>query len=222
MRVRYDIRSGHDGLGGIFAAARRILAGNDELSEAPVESFDPKQGIGRALRHAKSSQHSARGIVERAARAITVVEGTLAATDAVDAALSEMQDVVSHALAAQELDARRLCAQRFSALIERIDAIVDGATFDEVNLINLSRDNIELISPIGSRPHHAISHIVLTTGERGLGLKSPESGFHEDSEIEAAGFALTRARARLIKAADIFLNQASCLAPLLEGDSAAA
>jgi hypothetical protein len=222
MRVQYDLKNDRGGQEGLFAMARRVLAGGDATPEPPVEAIDMKSGIGRALRHAKSSQAAARNMVEKAARAISVVEGTLVATDAVDAALAEMQDIVSHALAAQDADARLLCAQRFAALIERIDTIVNGAMFDGVNLINLGRDNIELVSPIGGRPHHAISHIVLVSGERGLNLKIPRGGFREDQEIEASGYALTRARARLIKAADTFLNQASCLAPLLQGDSAAA
>ena len=222
MRLQYDLKGNRDGADGLFARARRILGGGQETPEAPAEPMDMKNGIGRALRHAKSSHHSARSQVEKAARAISIVEGTLVATDAVDMALSEMQDVVSHALAAQEPAARMLCAQRFTTLIERIDTIVAGAVFEGVNLINLSRDNIELISPVGGRPHHAISHIVLAAGERGLNLKVPRQGFREDEEIEAAGYALTRARARLIKAADTFLSQVGCLAPLLQGEDAAA
>lgn len=222
MRVQVDTTGGRDGAEGLFAMARRILAGGAETPDAPVEPVDLKSGIGRALRHAKSSQHAARNQIEQAARAISVVEGTLVATDAVDAALAEMQDVVSHALAAQDANARMLCAQRYAALIERIDTIVAGAVFDGVNLVNLGRDNIELISPVGGRPHHAISHIVLTAGERGLNLKIPRNGFREDEEIETAGQSLMRARARLIKAADTFLSQVGCLAPLLDGESAAA
>jgi hypothetical protein len=222
MRVQYGRVAGNDGGNGLFALARKILAGAREPQDEPAQHVDLKDGIGRAVRHAKSSRVSARDLVEKAARAIAVVEGTLAATDAIDAALGEMQDVVSHALAAQDVNARQLCAQRYAALIGRIDATVAQSSFDGTNLIDLSRDNIELVSPVGGRPHHAISHIVLVTGERGLNLKSPHSGFRDDAEIEAAGHTLMRARARLIKAADTFLNQASCLAPLLEGDSAAA
>lgn len=222
MRVQYETAGYRDGADGLFAMARRILAGGHETPDAPVEAVDLKSGIGRALRHAKSSHHAALNQIEQAARAISVVEGTLVATDAVDAALSEMQDVVSHALAANDANARMLCAQRFAQLIERIDTIVAGAVFDGVNLVNMGRDNIELISPVGGRPHHAISHIVLASGERGLNLKVPRYGFREDQEIEAAGQSLMRARARLIKAADTFLSQVGCLAPLLEGTTAAA
>jgi hypothetical protein len=222
MRVQFDSTGGRDDAQGLFAMARRILAGGKETPDAPVEAVDLKSGIGRALRHVKSAQYAARTQVEQAARAISVVEGTLVATDAVDAALAEMQDVVSHALAAPDANARMLCAQRYATLIERIDTIVAGAAFDGVNLINLGRDNIELISPVGGRPHHAISHIVLVTSERGLNLKIPRNGFREDEEIEAAGQSLMRARARLIKSADTFLSQVGCLAPLLAGESAAA
>jgi hypothetical protein len=222
MRIQYDLQAGRGGADGLFAMARRILAGREEVAEAPAASVDMSGGIGRALRHATSAKSSARDTVERAAHAIAVVEGTLIATDAMDAALAEMQDVVSHALAAQDANARLLCAQRYTALIERIDIIAEGAQFGGVNLINLGRDNIELVSPVGGRPHHAISHIVLVSGDRGMALKIPRNGFREDQEIEACGQALTRARARLIKAADTFLSQVGCLAPLLSESSAAA
>jgi hypothetical protein len=221
MTARLDARFGREDASGLFALARRILSGGEATPEAPVEPIDMKNGIGRALRHVKSARQTTRSAAEKAALAIAVVEGTLVATDAVDAALSEMQDVVSHALAAQEPEARLLCAQRFANLIERIDTIVAGAVFDGVNLIDLGRGSIDLVSPIGSQPRHAIGHIVLVTGERGLNLKAPSQGFVADAEIEATGHALTRARARLIKAADTFLNQASCLAPLLGHEMAA-
>lgn len=222
MRIQYDLAGVRNDQNGLFALARRVLAGSEVIPEAPIEPIDMKNGIGRALRHVKSAQRSSQGLAERAARAISVVEGTLVATDAVDAALNEMQDIVSHALAAQDADTRMLCAQRYADLVDRIDTIVAGAVFDGVNLIDLGRGNIELVSPIGSQPRHTIGHIVLVTSERGLNLKVPRQAFREDAEIEAAGHALTRARARLIKSADTFLNQASCLAPLLGGAAAAA
>lgn len=222
MKVQYEAHKGREQAGGLFALARRVLAGGEATPEPPAEPIDLKSGIGRALRLAKNGQQNANSMMEKAAQAISVVEGTLVATDAIDAALSEMQDVVSHALAAQDPDARLLCAQRFCDLIERIDTIVAGAAFDGVNLIDLGRGSIDLISPVGGNPRHSISHIVLAANERGLNLSPPRQGFRTDAEVEATGQALTRARARLIKAADTFLNQASCLAPYLGVDSAAA
>lgn len=222
MRVQFEASKGREEAGGLFALARRVLAGGEITPEPPIEPIDLRSGIGRALRHAKNGQQNSRNMMEKAAHAISVVEGTLVATDAIDAALSEMQDIVSHALAAQDQDARLLCAQRFCDLIERIDTIVAGAAFDGINLIDLGRGSIDLVSPLGGNPRHSISHIVLAASERGLNLSPPRQGFRTDAEIETSGQALTRARARLIKAADTFLNQASCLAPYLSEDSAAA
>jgi hypothetical protein len=222
MRVRYVADDARTGAEGLFAVARRILAGDEQTAPPPSEAIDLKSGIGRALKSARNSASGAQTVASAAARAIGVVEGTLVATDSVDAALSEAQDAVSHALAATAPETRALCAQRFVDLVNRIDTIVNGATFDGTNLINMSRDNIEIVTPIGGRPHHAIGHIVLAANERGLNLKLPKGAFLEDAEIESVAAALTRARARLIKAADTFLNQASCMAPLLDSSSAAA
>jgi hypothetical protein len=222
MRIRYEVGDERAGAEGLFAMARRILAGDQPPPPPPTEAIDLRSGIGRAIKSARNAGAGAQSVAAAAARAIGVVEGTLVATDSIDAALSEAQDAVSHALAAASPETRALCAQRFADLAARIDTIVAGATFDGVNLINLSRDNIEIVTPIGGQPHHAIGHIVLTTNERGLNLKLPRGGFREDAEIEAVAAALMRARARLIKAADTFLNQASCLAPLMDGASAAA
>jgi hypothetical protein len=205
----------------LFAVARRILAGEAPPPEAPIEPIDIRSGIDRALRHARKPEQSA-SRAHAAARAISIVEGTLVATDTIDGYLTEALELSSHALAASDGDMRSLLAERYVLLINRIDTVAAGATFDGTNLINLGRDAIELITPVGGQPRHAIGHIVLTAGERGLSLRAPQDNFQVDAEIETAAADLTRARARLIKAADTFLNQASVLAPLLQTSAAAA
>jgi hypothetical protein len=157
-----------------------------------------------------------------AARSIAVVEGTLVAIDAIDACLAEAHELVSHALAAADPQARALFAARFAELCARVDTIAAGAVFQGVNLINLGRDKIEIVSPVGSQPRHEIGHIVLVAGERGLGLRQPRDHFRDDQDIESCASGLTHARARLIKAADTFLNQASMMAPFLTAETAAA
>ena len=206
----------------LFAIARRVLSGEPVAPPPPVNPIDLKSGIDRALRQTNRNTAAGDNLVFLAARAISVVEGTLVATDAIDACLSEAQDLVSHALAAVDPGARALFAERFIELVNRVDTIASGATFEGLNLINLGKDKIELVSPVGGQPRHAVGHIVLTASERGLGLKLPKNAFRDDAEIEAKAACLTRARARLIKAADTFLNQASMMAPYLEPAAAAA
>lgn len=66
MRIQYDIGGERGGVDGLFARARRILAGDaSETPEAPVEAMDMRNGIGRALRLAKGSQHAAKTLVDR-------------------------------------------------------------------------------------------------------------------------------------------------------------
>ena len=218
--MRLQVTNSYDDTSSVFALARRILSGAHK-AEAQVPDVDIQSGIGRALRQA-SCVTAAQSLRHKAAHAIGVVEGTLIATDAIDGCLCEAQELISQALATQDTGARALIAGRFTDLVNRIDELANAATFSEINLISGGKDKIELICPIGAQPRHAIGHIVLMAGERGLGLKLPRNNFRDNQSIEQAALQLTRARARLFKAADTFLNQASMLAPYLADAAEAA
>jgi hypothetical protein len=108
-----------------------------------------------------------------------------------------------------------MIADRYEQLRSNIDTVAAGASFQGVNLIDGGRDALEVRLPLAGEPRHAISHITLVAGERGLSIKSPSELFASEDEIEAARQTLTAARHRLDRATDTFLNQASMLAPHL-------
>jgi hypothetical protein len=108
-----------------------------------------------------------------------------------------------------------MIADRYEELRQHIDTVAAGATFEGVNLVDGARAAIEIVLPDGGQPRHAIGHITLVAGERGLSLKAPSEQFSTNDEIEAARLSLFAARQRLDRAAETFLNQASLLAPHL-------
>lgn len=200
---------------GLFSYARRILSGNkEEPIEAPIDPVDIRSGIDRALRQVRKVAAPA-SVTEAAARAVSTVEGTLVAIDSIHSYLSEALDLTAEALAHPDETKRAMIADRYEELRSRIDTVAAGATFEGVNLIDGARKTIEVMMPEGGHPRHAIGHITLVAGERGLSLKSPSELFATADEIEAARLSLFAARQRLERAAETFLNQASMLAPVL-------
>jgi flagellin-like hook-associated protein FlgL len=204
----------------LFKYARRVLSPKEEpVIEAPIEPVDIRSGIDRALRQTRRGSYSVVTLAEQAARAVSTVEGTLVAIDSIHNFLSEALDLTAEALANPDVTKRAMVADRYEELRSRIDTVAGGATFEGVNLIDGNRSSIEVILPDGGHPRHAIGHITLVAGERGLALNASEL-FATNDEIEAARMSLHAARQRLDRAAETFLNQASVLAPHL-GDEAA-
>jgi hypothetical protein len=199
---------------GLFAYARRVLSGKEEPATAPVDPVDIRSGIDRALRQVRPVGVHA-SVTETAARAVSAVEGTLVAIDSIHSYLSEALDLTAEALAHPDETKRAMIADRYEELRSRINTVAAGATFEGVNLIDGARKTIEVTIPEGGHPRHAIGHITLVAGERGLSLKSPNELFATNDEIEAARLTLFAARQRLDRAAETFLNQASLLAPHL-------
>lgn len=199
---------------GLFAYARRVLSGKEEPVTAPVDPVDIRSGIDRALRQVRPVGADA-SFLETAARAVSTVEGTLVAIDSIHSYLSEALELTAEALAHPDETKRAMIADRYEELRSRINTVAAGATFEGVNLIDGARKTIEVTIPEGGHPRHAIGHITLVAGERGLSLKSPNDLFATNDEIEAARLTLFAARQRLDRAAETFLNQASLLAPHL-------
>lgn len=200
---------------GLFAYARRVLSGKEEPVDAPVDPVDIRSGIDRVLRQTRRGTPMPASFAETAARAISTVEGTLVAIDSINDYLTEALDLTAAALSHPDITKRAMIADRYEELRTRIDTVAAGATFEGVNLIDGARATIELTVPEGGQPRHAVGHITLVAGERGLSLKAPSEQFASNDEIEAARLSLFAARQRLDRAAETFLNQASMLAPHL-------
>jgi hypothetical protein len=199
----------------LFAFARRVLSGTEDVPAAPVEPVDIRSGIDRALRQTRRLPATPKTTEEAAARAVSAVEGTLVAIDSIHDYLREALDLVTAAMAAPDTTKRAMIADRYEELRSRIDTVAAGAVFEGVNLIDSGRDSIEIKLPAAGEPRHSIGHITLVAGERGLSLKAPSELFSSNDEVEMARTSLIAARERLNRAAETFLNQASVLAPHL-------
>lgn len=199
----------------LFERARRVLAGHEEPAPPQEGPVDIRFGIDRVLRNTRKPQTTPRTVEEAAARAVAAVEGTLVAIDSINEYLMEALELTTEALKTSDPAKRALIADRYEELRSSIDTVAAGASFQGVNLIDSGRDALEIRLPAAGEPRHAISHITLVAGERGLSIKSPAELFASEDEIDAARQTLIAARLRLDRATDTFLNQASMLAPHL-------
>ena len=205
----------HAGARTLFERARRVLAGHDEPAPPQEGPVDIRFGIDRVLRNTRKPKATPGTVEEAAARAVTAVEGTLVAIDTINEYLMEALDLTTEALKTSDPAKRAMIADRYEELRSNIDTVAAGASFQGVNLIDSGRDALEIKLPAAGEPRHAISHITLVAGERGLSIKSPAELFASEDEIDAARQTLIAARLRLDRATDTFLNQASMLAPHL-------
>jgi len=205
----------HAGARTLFERARRVLAGHDEPAPPQEGPVDIRFGIDRVLRSTRKPKATPGTVEEAAARAVTAVEGTLVAIDTINEYLMEALDLTTEALKTSDPAKRAMIADRYEELRSNIDTVAAGASFQGVNLIDSGRDALEIKLPAAGEPRHAISHITLVAGERGLSIKSPAELFASEDEIDAARQTLIAARLRLDRATDTFLNQASMLAPHL-------
>src|SRR5262245_47740852 len=171
-----SVQQKRDDAQGMFAYARRVLSRKEEPDPAPVDPVDIRSGIDRALRQVRRVGMPA-SVTETAARAVSTVEGTLVAIDSIHLYLSEALELTAEALASPDETMRAMIADRYEELRSRIDTVAAGATFEGVNLIDGARKTIEFTIPEGGHPRHAIGHITLVAGERGLSLKSPSELF---------------------------------------------
>ncbi|MFN9543174.1 MAG: hypothetical protein ACK59B_08310 [Alphaproteobacteria bacterium] len=205
----------HAGARTLFERARRVLAGHDEPAPPQEGPVDIRFGIDRVLRNTRKPKATPGTVEEAAARAVTAVEGTLVAIDTINEYLMEALDLTTEALKTSDPAKRAMITDRYEELRSNIDTVAAGASFQGVNLIDSGRDALEIKLPAAGEPRHAISHITLVAGERGLSIKSPAELFASEDEIDAARQTLIAARLRLDRATDTFLNQASMLAPHL-------
>jgi hypothetical protein len=197
----------------LFERARQILAGNQEPT--PDQAVDMRFGIERALRLVRKLPAIPPSLETAAARAVSTVEGTLVAIDTIQEHLDEALELTAEAFQTDDASKRAMIADRYEQLRAQIDAVAAGASFEGVNLIDASRDAIEIRLREPGLRRHSINHITLVAGERGLSLKSPADLFLSDDEIDATRQTLLAARQRLDRAVDTFLNQATMLAPHL-------
>jgi hypothetical protein len=143
--------------------------------------------------------------------ALASIEDALIAIDAIRAALDEAGELTIEALAARDEARRALYAERYDDLRHAITE-ASGATTKAADCLTAhARARLEVILDPAGRSRHVVRGCDLSSGSEGLDLPPPLEAFAADEEIEQARGSIAAAFARLDRAAQIFLDDASAL-----------
>lgn len=201
------------------------LRGKRALEAPPAEetpSVTPA-AMQRALRSAATTRGSfnAAELGQRIATALSTIETSVLAIDALTDRLREAADLVADAGASTDDGRRALLAGRYDDIRAEIDAIAGSASHNRINLIAGRRIAGKLASfdiPFDEdgRSGIAIQVVNLTTNESGLSLSPPRSAFADDEEIAAIAREIDAARETALKVSDRFADHAALISERLD------
>lgn len=201
------------------------LRGRGALEPPPAEeapSVTPA-AMQRALRSAATARGSftAAELGRRIATALSTIETSVLAIDALMDRLREAADLVADAGASTDDGRRALLAGRYDDIRAEIDAIAGSASHNRVNLIAGRRIAGKLASfdiPFDEdgRSGIAIQVVNLTTDEAGLALSPPRSAFADDGEIAAIAREIEAARETAARTSDRFADHAALISERLD------
>ncbi len=200
------------------------LRGKGKLDPPPAEetqSVTPA-ALQRALRataHASGSLTAAE-LGQRIATALSTIETSVLAIDAVTERLHEAAELVADAGRNDDVGRRALLAGRYDDLRSEIDAIVGSASHNRINLISGRRiggqhTTFDIALDDDGRSGIAIQVVNLTTGEGGLALSPPREAFADDAEIAAIAGEIETARTRAAAVSERFADHAALISDRL-------
>lgn len=211
---------GHEAMGILSRLRGKTTLEPPPAVEAP--SVTPA-AMQRALRSAATARGSftAAELGQRIATALSTIETSVLAIDALMDRLREAADLVADAGASTDHGRRALLAGRYDDIRAEIDAIAGSASHNRVNLIAGRRIAGKLASfdiPFDEdgRSGLAIQVVNLTTGEAGLSLSPPRSAFADDDEIATIAGEIAAARETAAKVSDLFADHAALISDRLD------
>ena len=205
---------------GLFSLFKR----NRNLEPPPAENGPPvtQAAMQRALRATAVTKGSYNAVElgERIATALSTIETSVLAIDAIMDRLREAADLVADAGASADDGRRALLAGRYDEIREEIDAIAGSSTHNRVNLIAGRRiggkaASFDIAFDGEERSGVAIHIVNLTTGEAGLSLSPPRDAFAPDEEIAAIAAEIEAARATAARVSDRFADHAALISERL-------
>ena len=200
------------------------LRGKGALEPPPAEqapSVTPA-AMQRALRSAaaRPGSFTAAELGQRIATALSTIETSVLAIDALTDRLREAADLVADAGASADDGRRALLAGRYDDIRSEIDAIAGSASHNRINLIAGRRIAGKLASfdiPFAQdgRSGIAIQVVNLTTDETGLALSPPRNAFADEEEIAMIAREIEAARETAARVSDRFADHAALISERL-------
>lgn len=176
----------------------------------------------RALRATAqvSGSLTAAELGQRIATALSTIETSVLAIDAITERLREAAELVADAARNDDTGRRALLAGRYDDIRSEIDAIAGSASHNRINLISGRRiggkhTTFDIALDEEQRSGIAIQIVNLTTGETGLSLSPPRNAFADDEEIETIAGEVEVARRLAANVSERFADHAALISDRL-------
>ena len=194
---------------------------SDDSSEGDLPALNVQAGVSRALRDSSVTKDAEPEIFDEnnpIRVALTSIEATLYAIDAVRDILEQACDVVVSARLVDEPGGRALLAERYDEMRTSIDQAIDDADDRAKCLIGRSRRHIDV--NLGGKAHYSVSAMRLDIGEQGLHLSPPRDAFASYEEIDKILDELDNALAKADRAGAGYCRDAQFLIARMQGIAA--
>ncbi len=194
------------------------------MAPSPATDTPPvtRAAMQRALRATTQAtgSFSAADLGQRIVTALSTIETSVLAIDAVAERLREAADLAADAARNEDLGRRALLAGRYDDIRAEIDAIAGSASHNRINLISGRRiggtaARFDIALHDDRQSGISIQVVNLTAGDDGLALSPPRNAFAEDEEIEAIAAEIATARAVAARVGELFADHAALISDRL-------
>ena len=144
----------------------------------------------RALDNRASDLSSLKGNIDLA---ISSIQAAIDGIDAITDLVQQAKGLASNAKATGDTNERSTLAVQFNELLSQIDSIANDSTFNGLNLLKASPDNLDVVFNEDNTSNLTITGLDNTTASTGINLAGATNNFADVTAIDTALTAISAA-----------------------------
>ena len=125
--------------------------------------------------------------------AISTIQAALDGIDAITDLVQQAKGLASNAKATGDTNERSTLAVQFNELLSQIDSIANDSTFNGINLLQASPDNLDVVFNEDNTSNLTITGLDTTTASTGINLGVAGNNFGANANIDTALTAISTA-----------------------------
>lgn len=125
--------------------------------------------------------------------AISTIQAAIDGIDAITDLVQQAKGLASNAKATGDTNERSTLAVQFNELLSQIDAIANDSTFNGINLLQATPDNLDVVFNEDNTSNLTITGLDTTTATSGINLAAAVNNFGANANIDTALTAISSA-----------------------------
>ena len=125
--------------------------------------------------------------------AISTIQAAIDGIDAITDLVQQAKGLASNAKATGDTNERSTLAVQFNELLSQIDALANDSTFNGINLLKATPDNLEVAFNEGNTSNLTITGLDATTASTGINIANAANNFGLSANIDTALTAISNA-----------------------------